>query len=178
MSETTIAAAPRVWAADGFREDEWVHAEDAGALAGNRRIILPLQAFLALEASVREGAGDRIGVLLAPGEALDEIVPHLGTLPLVALAFPAFGDGRSYSKAALLRTRHGYRGTVRATGDVLIDQIPLMLRTGFDAFEVTNETAIARLEAGRVGGIAFRYQPATTAEDDGPRYSWRRLPAA
>ncbi len=205
MSDTTTLPAPRIWTADGFRDDDWVHADsaealdrnaidsqeierDAGgkplhtfphpALAGNRRIILPLEAFLALDPSVREGAGDRIGVLLAPGEALDTLVPHLDTLPLVALAFPAFSDGRSYSKAVLLRTRYGYRGTVRAAGDVLIDQIPLMLRTGFDALEVTNEVAIARLAEGRVGGIAFRYQPSAAEEAPGARYSWRRVPAA
>lgn len=178
MSETTTLPAPRIWTQDGFRDDDWVHADSAEALAGNQRVILPLEAFLALDPAVREGAGDRIGVLLAPGEALDALVPHLATLPLVALAFPAFSDGRSYSKAVLLRSRHGYRGIVRAAGDVLIDQIPLMLRTGFDALEVTNEVAIARLAEGRIGGIAFRYQPSAAAEDAGPRYSWRRRPAA
>jgi len=178
MSETTAAPAPRIWTKDGFREDDWIHADDTEALAGNNRIIVPLDAFLALEPSAREGARDRIGVLLAPGEALEALVPYLDTLPLVALAFPAFSDGRSYSKAVLLRSRHGYRGTVRAAGDVLIDQIPLMLRTGFDVLEVANEVALSRLSEGRVEGITFRYQPSATEEEAGARYSWRRLPAA
>lgn len=176
MSETEAAAA-RLWTEAGFRDDEWTHAEDAAALAGNRRVILPLNAFLALDEEPREAARGRIGVRILPGEAIEAVLPHLADLPLVALAFPAFNDGRSYSKAELLRARHGYKGTVRACGDVLIDQIPLMIRTGFSEFEVTNPTALKRLEEGRLGGIPFHYQPAAKPDPAGAGYSWRRLPA-
>jgi len=166
---------PRLWTEAGFIADEWVHAEDAGALAGeNRRIILPLAAWLALDAETRRRAADRLGVLIAPGEALDPIVPYLDELPLVALAFPAFNDGRSFSKAELLRRRHGYKGTVRATGEVLIDQIPHMLRTGFDAFEVSNPTALARLESGRRGGLPLHYQPTARPAPATGSFAWRR----
>jgi len=169
----------RLWTEAGFRDDEWVHVEHAAeALDGNRRAILPLAAYVGLDESVREAAAGRLGVLVAPGEPLDALLPHLAKLPLVALAFPAFNDGRSYSKAELLRSRHGYRGAVRASGDVLIDQMPLMLRTGFTEFEVTNETALRRLVEGRLGGIPFHYQPASKAGTAGAGYSWRRLPAA
>jgi uncharacterized protein (DUF934 family) len=178
MSETETAAVTRLWTPQGFRDDEWTHAESAEALAGNRRVILPLDAFLALDDETRAASADRIGVLLKPGEALDPILPFLDRLPLVALAFPAFSDGRSYSKAQLLRARHGFRGAIRASGDVLIDQIPLMLRTGFSEFEVTNATALARLEQGRLGGIPFHYQPTATPGLPAAGYSWRRLPAA
>lgn len=177
MSETETPTT-RLWTQDGFREDEWQHAESVEALAGNSRIILPLAAFLALDGAAREAAEGRIGVHVLPAEALDALVPHLAALPLVSLAFPAFNDGRSYSKAELLRGRHGYGGIVRASGDVLLDQIPLMIRTGFSEFEVRNETALRRLEEGRVGGIPFHYQPAAKAGEKSAAYSWRRRPAA
>ena len=177
MSETDTPAAARLWTPQGFRDDEWTRAEDAEALAGNGRVILPLAAYLELDAQTRAASAGRIGVHLAPGDALDPILPDLDNLTLVSLAFPAFSDGRSYSRAALLRSRHGFTGTLRAAGDVLIDQIPLMMRTGFTEFEVTNPTALRRLEEGRIGGIAYRYQPASGREDAGPRYSWRRGPA-
>ncbi|TIT04745.1 MAG: hypothetical protein E5W86_31020, partial [Mesorhizobium sp.] len=74
----------------GFREDEWIQAESAEALAGNGRFILPLQAFLGLDLEVRKSARERIGVLLQPGDELDKIVGLLDQLSLVALAFPAF----------------------------------------------------------------------------------------
>jgi len=166
---------PRLWTEAGFVADDWIHAEDASALAGdNRRIILPLAAYLALDAEMRRQAAGRLGALVAPGEALEQLVPYLGELPLVALAFPAFNDGRSFSKAALLRRRHGYTGIVRATGDVLIDQIPHMLRTGFDALEVTNPTALTRLESGRRGGLPLHYQPAVRPAPATGSYAWRR----
>ena len=83
--------------------------------------------------------------------------------PLVALAFEKFGDGRAFSYARLLRDRYGFKAELRATGDVLIDEIPLMLRCGFDAFEATDAPTLRALEAGRLPGPAIHYQPASAA---------------
>jgi len=178
-STPTPAAAPaaRLWTPGGFRDDEWTHAESAAALAGNGRFILPLGEFLGLDADVRHSAKERLGVLLQPGEHLEQIVPFLDTLSLVALAFPAFNDGRSFSKAELLRSRHGFAGAVRATGQVLVDQLPHMLRLGFDEFEVSHPVLIERLKKGDAGGIPLHYQPAAKPSGDAPKgagYSWRR----
>lgn len=178
MNPAGTAPVVRLWTPQGFRDDEWIHAGSADALSGNARIILPLEAFLALDAETRSAAAGRLGVLVQPGEAIDAVLPFLADLPLVALSFPAFSDGRSYSKAQLLRARHGYAGAIRAVGDVLIDQIPLMIRTGFSEFEVTDAAALRRLGEGRPGGIPFHFQPAAAPTSGGPGYSWRRLPAA
>ncbi len=175
MTEPT--AQKRLWTPEGFREEEWTHAESADALSGNGRFILPLQAFLDLDPDVRKSARERLGVLLQPGDAVETIVDLLDQLSLVALAFPAFSDGRSFSKAELLRSRHHFEGAVRATGQVLIDQLPHMLRLGFDEFEVSHPTLIARLEAGQTGGIPLYYQPTVKPADQGPKYSWRRVRA-
>lgn len=168
------AQAPRLWTLGGFRDDDWVHAETADALASNARVILPLGAYLGLDDGERTAARERVGVKIMPGESIDAIVPFLPELSLVALAFPAFNDGRSFSKAELLRSRHGYEGAVRATGQVLVDQLPHMIRVGFDEFEVSHPVLLRRLEEGRVGGLPLHYQPAATPSEDGPRYSWRR----
>ena len=138
MPAPTPSPLVRLWTPEGFRGDDWRHAETAEALAGDGRFILPLQAYLDLDPDVRRSAGGRLGVQLAPGDPIDAIAPFLGELPLVALAFPSFSDGRSYSKAELLRSRHGFNGIVRATGQVLIDQLPHMLRLGFTEFEVSH----------------------------------------
>lgn len=177
MTETTANNATRLWTSQGFREDEWVHAESVDALAGNGRFILPLQTFLDLDPEVRKSAKERLGVQLLPGEALERIVDLLGDVSLVALAFPAFNDGRSFSKCELLRSRYRFEGVVRATGQVLIDQLPHMLRLGFTEFEVSHPTLIARLEAGRTGGIPLYYQPTAKSAGKGAKYSWRRVPA-
>jgi uncharacterized protein (DUF934 family) len=175
MTESAAAPAPRLWTPQGFREDEWTHAQSAEALAGNGRFILPLQAFLGLDPEVRKSAKERLGVELQPGEPVDRIVPLLEDLTLVALAFPAFNDGRSFSKAELLRSRHNFEGPIRATGQVLVDQLPHMLRLGFTEFEVSHPVLIERLEAGITGGIPLYYQPtAAKPADKGQKYSWRR----
>ena len=165
----------RLWTPDGFREDEWTHAESADALAGNGRFILPLQIVLDLDPTVRASARERLGVLLLPGDKIDTIEPVLGDLALVALAFPAFSDGRSFSKAELLRSRYRFEGPIRATGQVLVDQLPHMLRLGFSEFEVSHPVLIKRLEAGRTGGVPLHYQPAARPSEKGQKYSWRRV---
>ena len=60
---------------------------------------------------------------------------RLRGVKLIVLDFPKFIDGRAYSQARLLRERLGYQGELRATGNVLQDQAPFMLRCGFDSFE-------------------------------------------
>jgi uncharacterized protein (DUF934 family) len=177
MTDSSTTNETRLWTPDGFRDDDWQHAESAVALAGNGRFILPLQAFLDLDPATRQGARERLGVVLQPADPVEKIAEFLGDLSLVALAFPAFNDGRSFSKGELLRSRHGFEGAVRATGAVLVDQLPHMLRLGFDEFEVSNPVLIKRLEEGRTGGIDLYYQPTAkpAAEPaEGAKYSWRR----
>jgi uncharacterized protein (DUF934 family) len=74
-------------------------------------------------------------VALANTDGLDPLKNHLGRLKLIALQFPKFTDGRAYSQARQLRSRLGYRGELRAIGNVLRDQLPFLLRCGFDSFE-------------------------------------------
>ncbi len=73
-------------------------------------------------------------VRIEPGDDARDLLPHLGHIRLVEINFPAFGDGRGYSAARVLREA-GYTGEIRAVGDVLVDQIAYLRRCGFDAFE-------------------------------------------
>lgn len=77
--------------------------------------------------------GVAVGVLLANDQDVEELGPDAQRLQLIALQFPKWVDGRAYSQARLLRTRYGYKGELRATGEVLVDMLPLLQRTGFDA---------------------------------------------
>lgn len=72
-------------------------------------------------------------VRLEPDDDARLLIPHLERLALVEVAFPKFRDGRGYSAGRILREA-GYTGELRAQGDVLVDQIPLMRRCGFDSF--------------------------------------------
>lgn len=72
-------------------------------------------------------------VRVEPGDEARALIPYLDRLALIEVSFPSFRDGRGYSTARILREA-GYRGELRAEGDVLVDQIPLMRRCGFDSF--------------------------------------------
>lgn len=72
-------------------------------------------------------------VRIEPGEDARALLPHLGQISLVEVSFPAFGDGRGFSTAQILR-ESGYTGELRATGDVLVDQFVFLRRCGFDSF--------------------------------------------
>jgi uncharacterized protein (DUF934 family) len=73
-----------------------------------------------------------VAVIVPNDAAIEELAPDLPRLAMVALQFPKWTDGRAYSQARLLRARYRYAGEVRATGDVLVDMVPLLARTGFD----------------------------------------------
>ena len=79
------------------------------------------------------GQTNAMAVRLESDEDARALLPHLGQLALIEIAFPKFRDGRGYSAARILREA-GYEGELRAAGDVLVDQIPFMRRCGFDAF--------------------------------------------
>lgn len=83
-----------------------------------------------------------LGVWLADSEGPELIAADLQHFDLVAIDFPKFSNGRGYSSAALLRTRYGFRGELRAIGDVLRDQLFYMARVGFDAFAVRSDRPI------------------------------------
>jgi uncharacterized protein (DUF934 family) len=74
-----------------------------------------------------------VGVALPNDLDPAELAEDLPRLALVALRFPKWTDGRAYSQAVLLRQRLGFGGEVRATGEVIVDMLPLLNRTGFSS---------------------------------------------
>ena len=163
----------KIWSQAGFLEnDPWVIETDEIKAGEGQRAIVGLETFLDAVEHSNEGG---FGVLLRPADDVARLEPHLDRIALVAIAFPVFSDGRGFSHATLLRQRLGYEGEVRAVGDVLIDPIPLMLRTGFTSFAVSNPTALARLAENRLPGIAQRYQPTVVASAEAGGFSWRRI---
>jgi uncharacterized protein (DUF934 family) len=84
--------------------------------------------------------------------------------------FPAFKDGRGYSHARILREHHGYKGDIRAVGDVLRDQLFLMQRCGISSFYVREDTDI---EAALIGLSDFSVKYQTAADGATPVYKQR-----
>lgn len=116
-------------------EDSFVMLAVDTPLPETGDILVPADRFLADAQGFLARSG-KVGVIWPNNRDLDALVPYLGKLAAIALVFPVFRDGRAYSQARLLRERHGYRGELRATGQVLRDQFVFMLRAGFDAFDV------------------------------------------
>ncbi len=137
--------------------DAYVHVGDDAEIPVDESVLIPAARFLA-DADVLVKRSSPVGVIWPNNRDLDELVPHLDRLSVVALVFPSFRDGRAYSQARLLRERHGYKGELRATGQVLRDQFVLMLRAGFDSFEVKKD-ADAEAFAATVKRYTVFYQP-------------------
>jgi uncharacterized protein (DUF934 family) len=152
-------------------------AEDLAALPAGP-VIVPLKLW-------KDRAGellartDPIGVWLAAGEdpaklapALSRLEPRASRLSVIAVHFPRFGDGRGYSTGALLRTRYGWRGELRAFGDIGRDHLPALARCGFDAFRLPAqrdpEDALAAFD-----DFSFAYQGAV--DDPVPLFRKRAL---
>ena len=96
-------------------------------------VIVPLAVWLDQRAQLRARTG-RLGVWLDSHEEPAAIAEDLRHFDLVAVNFPKFVDGRGYSAARLLRERYGWRGELRAIGDIFRDQLFYLASCGFDAF--------------------------------------------
>lgn len=112
------------------------------------------------------------GICIGPDDDFEDATDFLQAAALVAVEFPSFRDGRGLSVAHLLRTRHGWRGELRAVGDVLRDQLRQMRRCGFDAFAVRADKNLEDAMKGLTPRI-IHYQGA--ADDPVPLF--RRRPS-
>lgn len=101
--------------------------------------------------------GARVGVVLPNTVDVSHLRGELHRWSVVALQFPKWTDGRAYSQARLLRSRLGYAGQIRATGEVLVDMLPLLQRSGFDAALLREDQSVAAAQRA-LGFFAGHYQ--------------------
>ena len=122
------------------------------------RIVLPLRFWKDNREQLAKRS-DEVGVWLRNDEPAQELGADAACLPLVALHFPAFKDGRGFSTARLLRERYGFSGELRAIGDIMRDQLCYMQRCGFNSFALPDtidlQQALKSLE-----DFTEYYQPA------------------
>ena len=137
--------------------DSFTRFADEDTLPASGDVLVSLDRFEADKEALfaRDGA---LGVWLKSSESPASIAADLDQIGLVALDFPVFSDGRSYSSARLLRERYGYKGEVRAIGDVLCEQLSFMLRSGFGSFEMQSPDALDELNT-VVREVRVVYQP-------------------
>ncbi|WP_174873870.1 DUF934 domain-containing protein [Vogesella oryzae] len=136
-------------------DDNWRLLRDEEAeFAADENVILPLSRFLQVQGGEHCGA---LAVLLAPDSDPLVLQPHLASLTLIAIDFPAFADGRGYSIARLLRERLAFKGELRAVGDVLRDQLSYMAQVGFDSFAIREDRSAAEALEG-LADFSEQYQ--------------------
>jgi uncharacterized protein (DUF934 family) len=116
-------------------DDGFVHVPDGQEVPESGDVIVSLDRYRELRAGL-QGRGSKLGVQLRSDQEAKQVADVLPDLAVVAIEFPGFKDGRGYTTARLLRERFGFKGEIRAVGDVLRDQLFYMERCGFDAFEL------------------------------------------
>ena len=116
-------------------EDSWITLDDEATIPEQGDVIISLARLRQEGASIKARIG-RLGVALENSVDESEVDAYLPHIDLITLHFPAFTDGRAYSQARQLRTKLGFAGELRATGNVLADQAAFLCRVGFDSFEV------------------------------------------
>jgi phosphoadenosine phosphosulfate reductase len=144
--------------ADPFRA--WAEGDDPTSV---RYTHVPVAVFLESRDAILANPHP-LGLLVSPGDKVELVEKDLGRFASIAINFPAFTDGRGYSSARMIVERFGYKGEVRAVGDVLADQIPLMRRCGIEAFVVKHEPTRKALENGALATVNVFYQPVGTTE--------------
>ncbi|SDK14430.1 DUF934 domain-containing protein [Microbulbifer yueqingensis] len=132
------------------------------------KVILPLSLWQRLRADLA-GRESEIGVWLDSDETADQLGPSASDLPLVAVHFPTFADGRGFSTARLLRERYGYTGELRAVGAFMRDQLTYLRRCGFNAFAYEGAQPLEQL-LDSMHDFSDSYQAAV----DEPRPIFRR----
>jgi uncharacterized protein (DUF934 family) len=152
--------------------DDWQFLGATDTVPATGDVVVPLARFVA-ERDALLGRQGKLGVQVEPTDELTELAPHVDKLAIIAINFPKFGDGRGYTHARLLRERHGFKGELRAVGEVLADQLFYMARVGFDAFAlVEGKDVQAALRA--FSDFSVTYQAAA----DDPRPLFRRVQRA
>lgn len=142
--------------------DDWqiLGLEPAVSDVASSRKILPLEEYLTRGHALL-GEDCQYAVWLSSGETFEPHIELLLGLPLIAIHFDSFVDGRGFSQATLLRERYGYQGELRAMGQILPDQLYYLKRCGFSAFQFAEPVDLT-LALESLGDFSGNYQPAAS----------------
>ncbi len=125
---------------NNFINDTWNAVGDDDVISEGARVIVSLTRLQRDWDTLARHTG-MLGVVIPNNADERALAPYFAQVALVVVNFPAFTDGRSYSQARQLRL-DGYRGEIRATGNILPDQLQFMLQVGVDSFEVSERFAL------------------------------------
>lgn len=107
------------------------------AMLPSGKIIIPLSAWNSNYQTLKK-IEPPPGLLLNADEDPASFLGEMHSLPIIAVNFPAFTDGRGFSIGNLLRERYAFKGELRACGGIICDQLYYLKRCGFDSFQFNN----------------------------------------
>jgi len=162
----------RLFKNDSLQDDDWQKVDDDAPLPASGKVLLSRKRWEMEKQNLSNHLA--YGITIEPAATVEDLVPDLSHFGLIAIDFPKFSDGRGYSMARELRSYHGYKGELRATGDILYDQLQLLARCGFDSFDIKDESTLALLAEGRRPDLTRFYQPALGAEEAVDTRPWAR----
>jgi uncharacterized protein (DUF934 family) len=148
-----------VWKNRQFVADDWRVVADEAPLPEGEKVVVSLKRWRAERAAL-SARNAPLGLVIAAGDKWDDVVADLARFPVIVVTIPKYADGRAFSIARLLRERDRYQGEIRATGAYIIDQVPLMMRVGIDAFETSDPILIRAFEKGEWPEVPHYLQPA------------------
>jgi uncharacterized protein (DUF934 family) len=122
-------------------DDTYTLVRDASELPSSGDVLIDI----AIWADVKEQLGSRdgkVGLLLGGDAEPSAVADDVNTLDLISIEFPVFRDGRGYSLARIIRERMAFKGELRASGDVLRDQLYYLQRCGFNSFATREDRCI------------------------------------
>ena len=149
--------------AGNLAQDDWAVLEDGRTEleSSGGKVIVTLARWRAdREALLAQHAA--VGVLVPNTADIEAVHPEIADRPLIALQFPAFSDGRALSQAVVLRKRLGFRGELRALGDVIRDLVFWLGRCGFDSIVPRKDQNLESCRAA-LTEITVAYQAAADA---------------
>lgn len=149
-------------------EDTWLYIDNEQDVPANGDVVVSLDRWLS-EGDLLKLREGKLGLRLKNDQSPAQVADDLDEFDIFVLEFPKYTDGRAYSAARLLRDRYGFKGEVRASGDVLIDQYGMMQRCGFNAYEIRDDANVPAWQAAEKR-ISSHYQPAA----DGVQAIWAK----
>lgn len=153
-----------IYSNGAFFEEVRLELEPDSEVPATGNIAVALERFLEAPEHYLQ-SGLQTAVRIEPGVKIEKLRPFLDKVLLVIVGFPKFSDGRSFSAARILREEFGYKGDIRAAGEYILDQVPLLRRCGVSSFEISRPEVLKALQAGEWPEVTSYLQPVGTVEE-------------
>jgi uncharacterized protein (DUF934 family) len=122
--------------------DSWIQLDETAESLPTGNVLLSYEQWQNFADQLSNHSGS-LGIWLEGHAEIEQIIEPLLDLPLIAINFPKFADGRGFSSARLIRERYNYSGELRAIGGFIRDQLYLLKRCGFNAFQFSDENELS-----------------------------------